>query len=109
MKASDVGAMRERVTIQAQTQTVDDAGEITTLWSDVSVCWARMKPVSATQVALAGRDDAVREYDLIVRFRADITTNSQIIWRGRRFDVQGIVDNTEQRQFLTVRLREINA
>jgi SPP1 family predicted phage head-tail adaptor len=109
MKASDVGAMRERVTIQMQTQTVNDAGEIATLWSDVASCWARVKPVSATQVALAGRDDAVREYDMTVRFRTDITTNSQIIWRGRRFDVQSVVDNTEQRQFLTARLREINA
>ncbi|MDJ0449242.1 phage head closure protein [Methylocystis sp. JR02] len=109
MKASDVGSMRERVTIQAQTQTINDAGEIATLWSDVGTCWARIKPVKAVQVALAGRDDAVREYDMTIRFRTDVSTNSQIIWRERRFDVQSVVDNTEQRQFLTARLREINA
>ena len=101
--------MRERVAIYSQTQVVDAAGAISTTWAPVSTVWARMKPVSAVQVVLAGRDDAAREFDMTTRYRADITTNSQCQWRGRKFDVHSTVDETERRQYLTVRLREINA
>lgn len=109
MKVSNVGAMRERVTIYSQTQAVDDAGDITTTWAQGATCWARMRPLSANQVELAGRDDAIRRYQMTVRYRTDITTNSRIVWRGRRFDVTGATDETEQRQFLTVFLSELNA
>lgn len=131
-----IGKMRERVSVYAQTQTVNSAGEITTTWdkstgliwspnnqlswttdkqftwgtdnSDFDA-WARIEPASANSVVLANRDDAQRFYNMTIRYRTDITTNSQVIWRGRKFDVEGIMDPTEQRQFLSVRLREINA
>ncbi|WP_159728379.1 phage head closure protein [Methylosinus sp. Ce-a6] len=109
MKVSNIGAMRERVAIYAQTQAVDDVGDITTTWTQVATCWARMRPLSARQVELAGRDDAIRRYEMKIRYRTDITTNSRIVWRGRRFDVEGVTDETEQRQFLTVFLSELNA
>jgi SPP1 family predicted phage head-tail adaptor len=109
VKPANVGQMRERVAIYSQAQAVDVVGDITTTWTQVATCWARMEPLSANQVELAGRDDATRRYQMTVRYRTDITTNSRIMWRGRRFDVQGITDPTEQRVFLTVYLSEINA
>lgn len=104
-----VGAMRERVEIYSQAQTVDDAGSISTTWSSSGTTWARMTPTGASGLTLAERDDAVRYYTATIRYMTDIGTNSRIIWRDRKFDVTGVVDETEQRQFLTVYLREINA
>lgn len=132
-----VGKMRERVAIYLQTQTVNAAGEITTTWDQTTnfnwasanninwgdgvtvnwsggasqplAAWARMEPLSGSALTLANRDDAQRMYNMTIRYRTDVTTSSQIIWRGRKFDVESIMDPTEQRQFLSVRLREINA
>lgn len=109
MKTTNVGAMRERVAIYSQAQAVDGVGDITTTWMQVATCWARMEPLSANQVERAGRDDAIRRYQMTIRYRTDITTNSRVVWRGRRFDVEGVTDETEQRQFLTVFLSELNA
>lgn len=134
---SSVGKMRERVDIYLQTQTVNDAGEITTNWDQTTnfnwastnninwgdgvtvnwaggatqplSAWARVEPLSANQIVLANRDDAQRIYKMTIRYRTDLTTNSRVIWRGRKFDVTGVMDPTEQRQFLTVMLMEINA
>lgn len=134
---SEVGKMRERVAIYLQTQTVNDAGEITTSWDQTTnfnwastnninwgdgvtinwaggasqplAAWARIEPLRSSQIVLAGRDDAVREYLMTTRYRTDITTNSRIVWRDRKFDVTGVTDPTEQRVFLTVYMREINA
>lgn len=106
---SRVGTMRERVDIYSQAQTVDDAGSITTAWTNVATTWARMTPTGASGVTLAERDDAVRYYTMTIRYMSDIGTNSRVIWRDRKFDVTGVVDETEQRQFLTVYLREINS
>lgn len=136
MKAAHIGAMRERVAVFAQTQTVNAAGEITTTWdqstafqwgplTDVTwgdggelvwnydsalfATWARVEPMGASAITLANRDDAQRVYRMTIRYRTDITTNSRVIWRDRKFDVEGVLDPTEQRVFLTVMLREINA
>lgn len=109
MRLARVGELRERPTIEAQSQTADAAGAIATTWTPVATVWARMKPLSAGQVVLAGRDDAVRQYQMTIRYRTDVTTNHRIVWRGRRFDVTGVTDPTEQRQFLTVYLTEITA
>jgi SPP1 family predicted phage head-tail adaptor len=134
---SQVGKMRERVAIYLQTQTVNDAGEITTSWDQTTnfnwastnninwgdgvtvnwaggasqplAAWARVEPMSASSLTLANRDDAQRFYKMTTRYRTDITTNSRIIWRDRKFDVTGVIDETEQRQFLTIYLKEINA
>lgn len=109
MRIANVGAMRERVEIYSQAQTVDAAGSITTAWTSVATTWARMTPTGASGITLAERDDAVRYYTMMIRYMTDIGTNSRIIWRDRKFDVTGVVDETEQRQFLTVYLREINS
>lgn len=109
MKLSSVGAMRERVTIYSQSQTVDNAGGISTTWTESVKIWAQITPTNASQITLANRDDAVRSYTMFIRYRTDIDTNSRVVWRDRKFDVQGVIDQTEQRVFLTVYLREINA
>jgi len=107
--AYEVGKLRERVTIYSQAQTVDDAGSIATTWTLAATTWARLEPLGASALVLANRDDAQRLYRMTIRYRTDITTNSQVRWRSRKFDVEGVIDPTEQRQFLTVMLREINA
>jgi len=111
MKASNVGAMRERVAIHGQTQAIDAAGQIATTWAlkTSGDTWARVRPLSAGEKFLAGRDQGVRGYMMFVRYRTDIDTNSRIVWRGRVFDVLGVLDRTEQRQFLEVELNERNA
>lgn len=109
MKVANVGPLRERVSIQSQAQTVDGAGAISTTWAEVATCWARMKPVSMQQLLLAGRDESARVYSMTIRYRTDITTAHRIVWRARKFDVQGVNDPTEQRQFLECLLREIAA
>lgn len=106
---SEVGKMRERVAVYSQSQSVNSAGEITSSWALVTTIWGRVEPLSANQIVLANRDDAQRLYKLTIRYRTDVNTNSRILWRSRKFDVEGVMDTTEQRQFLTVMLREINA
>lgn len=105
----EVGKLRERVSIYSQSQTVDAAGSIATTWALVATTWARMEPMGASAIVLASRDDAQRIYRMTIRYRTNITTNSRVVWRTRKFDVEGVMDPTEQRQFLTVTLREINA
>ena len=104
-----IGAMRERVDILAQSQTVDDAGQITTTWTVGATTWARMRPLHARELQLAGRDEGTRAYKMTIRYRTDISTNSRVVWRGRNFDVQGLLDRTEQRVLMECDLFERNA
>ena len=106
MKISSVGAMRERVVIQSQIHTVDDAGDGATSWETIATVWARVTPTSAKQVALAGRDDTTLKYAITIRYRADVTTRTRIIWRDRILIVTGVTDVTEQRVFLEVMAEE---
>jgi SPP1 family predicted phage head-tail adaptor len=99
-------SLRERLQIDAQSQTIDGAGQITTTWSTLATVWGKMEPTRSMQATVAGRDEQSRLYDATIRYRADVTTNCRVVWRGRLFDIQGVVDKTLQRQYLSLALRE---
>lgn len=101
--------LREQLTIFSQVQRVDESGNIETVWIAVATIFGKMTPVGDREITRAGRDEGFRDFQAIVRYRVDITTKTRIVWRGRNFDVQGVTNLDEQRQYLTLSLLERRA
>jgi SPP1 family predicted phage head-tail adaptor len=101
--------LRERLAIETQSQVAAGSGSITTAWAAVATVWGAISPLRAWEVHGAGREDGLRQWRAIVRFRADVTPKCRIVWRGRIFDVQGVRNLDEQRQYLTIELFERGA
>ena len=68
-----------------------------------------MKPMDANEIRLAGRDEGTRGFTMTIRTGVVINNNCKVLWRGAMYDVQGVLDRTEQRQFYEVKLFQRNA
>jgi SPP1 family predicted phage head-tail adaptor len=103
------GELRDRVWIYEQTQTVDDARNIVTAWAPLFATWASMGRKSAEQAWRAGRDEGLRNFECVIRWRSGIGTNNRLQFRGRNFDIQGALNHDGRRQYLTLYLLERDA
>lgn len=103
------GQMRERVRIDAQTQSVDASGNLVMTWTPVTTVWAQMDRVTALQAFRAGRDEGLRKFEVVTRWISGVGTNNRLHWRGRNFDVHGAENIDGKRQFLTLFVLERDA
>lgn len=105
------GLMRERVAFQAKTETVSSAGIVSATWATAFTCWARVKQydAKADEAEIADRVAAQQRLVIIIRHRADVTSTMRATWRGRVFEIEGLVNRDERRRFLDVHVIERKA
>lgn len=105
MKApADIGALDQRILLETQTPaSVDDSGGRlsvpvvgTTIWA--AVAYAKSSPTE-DDARLAVR----QEIDVTLRWRADVTRDSAVIWRGQRYSVLAIDTPDTQCRWLMLR------
>lgn len=90
MKAAD---LRERITIQRQTETVDEYGNVTGAWADHLTVWADIRETLGKEKVEAGRVEASRTATIRVRrssATAGITEADRIQARGAAWNIRSI-------------------
>jgi SPP1 family predicted phage head-tail adaptor len=97
-----IGQMRERVVIQAPTDTVDGIGSVSTTWATVSTVWARVQPADARERIVGDRLAAKGEYEVTIRYLTGLTPSHKLTWRSRDLMISRILNTDEQRRFLTL-------
>lgn len=106
-KAVTVGDMRERVTLQAATDTTDAIGGLVRSWTDVATVWARVEEMSAREQYHREQIQSSANFAVTIRYRADVTTKNRVIWRGRRFEIVGRPNLDERRRFMRLACEEL--
>lgn len=105
------GEMRERITIQDQTATIDTDGSQTTAWANIATTptvWARLSAKDSKEELIGGRSQAHRDWDVFIRYRSDLTTKMRIVWRGRYLSVKGIINPDERMRYTRLECSEMN-
>ena len=106
----EAGRLRHVVAFELQSQTTDASGNIVTTWSSVATgVRADVTSKSAREAFRAGRTEGLRNYEATIRYRSDIGNNHRMIWQGRTFDVQGVLNLDRRQRYLTLYLLEHNA
>lgn len=74
--------MDQRVTVRAPGTTEDALGQRVAGWTDVCTVWAQAQPLRGREfmAASAMQSEAVVRFRL--RYRADVTSAMQVVWRG---------------------------
>jgi SPP1 family predicted phage head-tail adaptor len=103
------GQMRDRIRIDAKTQSTDASGNVTVTWAPFATVWGNMDRKTAEQAFRAGRDEGLRKFEITIRWIAGVGTDNRIHWRGRNFDVEGAENMDGIRQYLTLFATERNA
>jgi len=109
MKCSDVktGFLSERILIQQRTSVAKTGGGRTVTWSDVKSVWAWVKPMNATQRAMASQLEDKVTHTIIIRYDPSLKLpdkDKRIKYGTRIFVIRGLIDIEEDNRFY-----EINA
>src|SRR4051812_26750127 len=86
------GELRQRITLQVGVPGTDPRwGEVTD-WQDVDEVWASVTPRAAGEKSDAKGQQTEVTHDIVVRFRADVTSETRINWGGRSLEIVGVLD-----------------
>lgn len=84
------GELCHRVTIQHYVAggRDEDGFEIEGSWQEYKQLWAKVTPLSAKDLISAQADQSEVVARMKIRYREDINTTMQVIWKGRTFSIQ---------------------
>lgn len=81
------GLLRHRVTIQSRGTGQDDYGGQVTTWTDLATVDAEVKPLSGKELVAAQAVQSVVTHQVCMRYRADVTAQTRLLYRGRILNI----------------------
>lgn len=105
----DIRELRHRITIQAQTQAPDGQGGVVVTWADVITVWAKVEPVSQRERIYTQALQYRRSHRIIMRYNSEtetLTTDMQIVYGSRTFQVKGDIVPDERKFYISVDCEE---
>lgn len=102
------GNLRHRVTIEHRTRASDGRGGFTEAWSPLATVWASVLPRrGVTERIEAQQLVSVIIYEVIIRYRSDITSDMRVVWDGCTLYLIGPpYDPNGRRQYLVLECEE---
>ncbi|ORE90155.1 phage head closure protein [Aurantimonas sp. 22II-16-19i] len=86
------GKLDRRITIERESETVDDAGRVTRAWAPIGSLRAEIVRLSTGEFLKGFGEEATTGIVFRTRFFADITTADRIAFDGDAFNVREIVE-----------------
>lgn len=97
-----IGNLRERVNLQRAELVRDPDGGMMETWVTVATVFARLEPVKSQDEVIGGGIRATEAMLVHIRHREDVATDWRVQWQDRAYDVDGIRNLDERRQYLTL-------
>lgn len=103
-----IGALRQRVTLEAPIDAPDGAGGFSQSYVPVAQLWARIAPTGARQDFVEERQEQTIGHVVTIRWREGVTSGMRFVHRGRHFAIRAVFDPDEGRRFLQCQCEEIS-
>lgn len=101
------GPLRHRITIQSVTRTRVAGGQpIATTEDFATNVPADVVSLSDSESVQNMQTTASATHRIFIRFRAGVTLQHQIVWRGRTLGIVGVRDADNSRRLLAIDCRE---
>jgi SPP1 family predicted phage head-tail adaptor len=104
-----IGAMRERIAIQRKVATSDGQGGHPAAYVVRAVVAAALEALTGREAIAAQQITATFGRAFVVRFRDDVSVTDRIVWAGRTLQIETAVDPDDDRRFLRLTCREVQA
>lgn len=86
------GQLRHQITLQQAVESQDAYGAVTVVWSDVATVRAAYEPQSGKEAYAEAQQQAEAVVRFRIRYRAGIVPKMRILFDGRVFDIQSVID-----------------
>jgi SPP1 family predicted phage head-tail adaptor len=107
MSVASIGALRQRVTLEAPVDTPDDSGSMTRSYAPLAQIWAKLTPLSGEARFVAEREEQAITCVVLIRWRADVTSRMRLVAGARALLIHSVYDPDGRRRFLLCRCEEI--
>lgn len=105
----NAGQLRHRITIQQSTETKDQYKRPTTGWSDYATVWAAVEPLRGREFLLAQNTNIELTVRVRIRYLHGVTPGMRVLYGGRIFDIQSVIDVEERHREMHLMCTEVNA
>jgi len=98
------GKLNKRITLQRPVKTQSPVtGAVVNGWADQAELWATVTDLSARDFVAAQAGQSEVTTRITIRWREDVTDKHRILYRGRVYDIQGVLeDDKSGREYLTL-------
>lgn len=100
------GSMRERITIEAPTESRSPLGEATLSWATFATVWASVDGLSSREMLQAQQANAIASHKIRIRFLPGLLHTHRVVWRGRTMEIASVVER-ENRTMHEILAREV--
>lgn len=108
MTAPGIGALRDRIVIEAPADVDDGAGGFVRAYVEVATVFAAVEPAASSLRTEAGGQRLVRQHRILVRRRDDLTGGHRLRLGARVFRILGLADLDGGRRFLAITAEELS-
>jgi SPP1 family predicted phage head-tail adaptor len=96
------GRLRHKILLQRKAMTTDDYGGPVETWTDFSTPWASVEPLSGRELANAQAVNAETTTKITMRYLAGVTAADRIIFEGRFYNIQSVIDEEMRHRQLVI-------
>jgi SPP1 family predicted phage head-tail adaptor len=100
------GPLRERITIQQESNVSDGQGGSTLSWTEVDTVWGCVSPLRGAErlQSMQVQDETIHK--ITIRFRDDITPKMRVVWRGRIMNIREVINPDEHKKYLQLTVED---
>lgn len=98
--AVTIGQMRHRVTIQQTSSGVDGMGGETERWVDGATVWAKVQPLSGSELFRAQQIESTVSHKITIRYGAVIDPTKRIRHGSKLFEIHTVIDVDETHKYI---------
>lgn len=104
----NAGELRERVTIERESESRSDSGEVLMTYTPVATVWAAVEPLRGREYFDAQRVQAEVNHRIRIRYRDGIEPKMRVsMATGRTFDIESAINVRGRDEELHLMCREV--
>lgn len=102
VKPMNVGRLNKRVTIYSYAEMDTALGGVKTGLRKTATVWAELRPVRGTEFLEYYREANALQYKVTMRWRSGLTEKDVLVFEGRQFEINSIINIMEGKTYMEV-------
>jgi len=96
-----IGQLRHRLTLQMITGSSKNSyGERVETRADVAKVWGSVEPLQGRELQAAVQSQSRSTHKITIRHRENVTPRSQVLFDGRVFEIESLINREERGRWL---------
>ena len=102
-----IGPLRKQISLQSKGTTADSYGQPTETFTEYTVVWGGINPISGTEIMNAQQQSGEITHKVIIRHNTSISITDRAIFESRTFEILFVRNVQERNHFQELLCKEV--